>query len=111
MHESPKNKKENEFQNDKEEINNQEEEKIINNISYENKSNEKFNEEININIEENANNKEDKAEKRYHRRYRDIKSPPQKQKECYGQKHLNRRMDKLEEKCKTILLQQQNKNK
>lgn len=81
MHESPKNKKENEFQNDKEEINNQEEEKIINNISYENKSNEKFNEEININIEENANNKEDKAEKRYHRRYRDIKSPPQKQKE------------------------------
>ena len=41
MHESPKNKKENEFQNDKEEINNQEEEKIINNISYENKSNEK----------------------------------------------------------------------
>ena len=80
MHESPKNKKENEFQNDKEEINNQEE-KIINNISYENKSNEKFNEEININIEENANNKEDKAEKRYHRRYRDIKSPPQKQKE------------------------------
>ena len=81
MHESPKNKKENEFQNDKEEINNQGEEKIINNISYENKSNEKFNEEININIEENANNKEDKAEKRYHRRYRDIKSPPQKQKE------------------------------
>ena len=81
MHESPKNKKENEFQNDKEEINNQEEEKIINNISYENKSNEKFSEEININIEENANNKEDKAEKRYHRRYRDIKSPPQKQKE------------------------------
>ena len=81
MHESPKNKKENEFQNDKEEINNQEEEKIINNISYENKSNENFNEEININIEENANNKEDKAEKRYHRRYRDIKSPPQKQKE------------------------------
>ena len=81
MHESPKNKKENEFQNDKEEINNQGEEKIINNISYENKSNEKFNEEININVEENANNKEDKAEKRYHRRYRDIKSPPQKQKE------------------------------
>ena len=81
MHESPKNKKENEFQNDKEEINNQGEEKIINNISYENKSNEKFSEEININIEENANNKEDKAEKRYHRRYRDIKSPPQKQKE------------------------------
>lgn len=33
------------------------------------------------------------------------------QKEGYGQKHLNRRMDKLEEKCKTILLQQQNKNK
>lgn len=81
MHESPKNKKENEFQTDKEEINNQGEDKIINNISYENKSNEKFNEEININIEENANNKEDKAEKRYHRRYRDIKSPPQKQKE------------------------------
>ena len=81
MHESPKNKKENEFQNDKEEINNQGEEKIINNISYENKSNEKFNEEININVEENTNNKEDKAEKRYHRRYRDIKSPPQKQKE------------------------------
>ena len=81
MHESPKNKKENEFQNDKEEINNQGEEKIINNISYENKSNEIFKEEININIEENANNKEDKAEKRYHRRYRDIKSPPQKQKE------------------------------
>ena len=33
------------------------------------------------------------------------------QKEGYGQKHLNRRMDKLEEKYKTILLQQQNKNK
>ena len=33
------------------------------------------------------------------------------QKEGYGQKHLNHRIDKLEEKSKTILLQQQNKNK
>lgn len=33
------------------------------------------------------------------------------QKEGYGQKHLNNRIDKLEEKYKNILLQQQNKNK
>ena len=33
------------------------------------------------------------------------------QKEGYGQKHLNKRIDKLEEKYKNILLQQQNKNK
>ncbi len=33
------------------------------------------------------------------------------QKEGYGQKHLNKRMDKLEQKYKTILLQQQNRNK
>jgi hypothetical protein len=80
MHESPKNKKENEFQKDQEELSNQEE-KINNNISYDNKNNDKFNEEKNINVEDNSNNKEDKTEKRYHRRYRDIKSPPQKQKE------------------------------
>ena len=80
MHESPKNKKENEFQKDQEELSNQEE-KINNNISYENKNNDNFNEEINFNTEDNSNNKEDKTEKRYHRRYRDIKSPPQKQKE------------------------------
>ena len=81
MHESPKNKKENEFQKDQEELSNQEEEKINNNISYENKNNDNFNEEINFNAEDNSNNKEDKTEKRYHRRYRDIKSPPKKQKE------------------------------
>ena len=33
------------------------------------------------------------------------------QKEGYGQKHLNHRMDKLEEKYNTILLQQKNRNK
>ena len=33
------------------------------------------------------------------------------QKEGYGQKHLNRRIDKLEEKYNTILSQQKNNNK
>jgi len=71
MHETPKNKIEIENQNDEKELNNQKE-KIKNN---------KFNEKMKNNIEENINNKEDKTEKRYHRRYRNIKSPPQIQKE------------------------------
>ena len=47
--------------------------------------------------EKNNNiNKEDKTEKRYHRRYRDIKSPPQKQKEekYYNDNKIEENIDK-----------------
>ena len=47
--------------------------------------------------EKNNNiNKEDKTEKRYHRRYRDIKSPPQKQKEekSYNDNKIEENIDK-----------------
>ena len=65
-----------------EEKENQKEEKEINNISYNNQNSK---EKIKIN-DDNFNiikedEKMDKTEKRYHRRYRDIKSPPKKQKE------------------------------
>ena len=67
MHEWPKNKIEKDVLNDENKFDNQN----VNN----------YDEKINNNVEEYNNDKEDKTEKRYHRRYRNIKSPSQKQKE------------------------------
>ena len=78
MHKSPNNKNEKSYENEEKEL---KEKKIINNITYKNKNLNKEETNINNNKEENFINKEDKTEKRYHRRYRDIKSPKNKQKE------------------------------